>query len=106
LNDASRWYQTEATESLYSYFRTSKGNPLIALPTGTGKALLLPTSCKQLVRFAPLYSRFMVLTHVKELIEQNAKTLLRIWPQAPVGIYSAGLGERNTTATDHFRRQR
>jgi DNA repair protein RadD len=94
----ARYYQTEATESLYSYFRTSKGNPLIALPTGTGKSFVIAnfmqTACEQ----APLYSRFMVLTHVKELIEQNAKTLLRIWPQAPVGIYSAGLGERNTTA--------
>jgi DNA repair protein RadD len=37
----------------------------------------------------------MMLTHVKELIEQNAKTLINIWPLAPVGIYSAGLKQRD-----------
>ncbi len=34
-------------------------------------------------------------THVKELIEQNYKTLLRIWPAAPAGIYSAGLDRKD-----------
>src|SRR5690606_34936857 len=33
---------------------------------------------------------------VKELVEQNAKALIRTWPQAPIGINSAGLGRRDT----------
>lgn len=33
-----------------------------------------------------------MLTHVKELIEQNAEKMLQHWPDAPLGIYSAGLG--------------
>jgi len=35
-----------------------------------------------------------MLTHVKELVQQNHKALLTMWPQAPAGIYSAGLKKR------------
>lgn len=36
------------------------------------------------------------MTHVKELIAQNADKLLTIWPNAPLGIWSAGLKQRDT----------
>lgn len=36
-----------------------------------------------------------MLTHVKELIEQNAQKLMAVWPTAPLGIYSAGLNSRD-----------
>ncbi len=35
-----------------------------------------------------------MLTHIKELIGQNLSELQGIWPQAPAGIYSAGLGRK------------
>jgi DNA repair protein RadD len=35
-----------------------------------------------------------MLTHVKELIEQNAARMLEHWPDAPRGIYSSGMGLR------------
>lgn len=35
-----------------------------------------------------------MLTHRKELIEQNAQKLVAMWPQAPIGIYSDGLGKK------------
>ena len=38
----------------------------------------------------------MVLAHVAELLTQNVDKLLRIWPDAPVGMYSAGLGYADT----------
>lgn len=42
--------------------------------------------------------RILSVTHVKELIEQNYLELLNEWPFAPAGIYSAGLGRRDTQA--------
>jgi len=36
-----------------------------------------------------------MLTHVKELIEQNAEKMLGHWPDAPLGIYSAGMRRRD-----------
>ena len=44
------------------------------------------------------FQRMMLLTHVKELIEQNHKSLLQLWPSAPIGIFSAGLGLKEAYA--------
>jgi DNA repair protein RadD len=38
----------------------------------------------------------MILTHVKELIQQNLDKLLQLWPTAPAGVYSAGIGRKET----------
>lgn len=37
-----------------------------------------------------------MVTHVKELIEQNAEKMLLHWPDAPLGIYSAGIGRKES----------
>lgn len=39
--------------------------------------------------------RILILTHIKELIQQNYEAFLEQWPSAPVGIYSDGLGHKN-----------
>jgi DNA repair protein RadD len=36
-----------------------------------------------------------MLTHVKELIAQNAEKMRQHWPNCPLGIYSAGLGRKD-----------
>ena len=41
--------------------------------------------------------RIGVVTHVRELIQQDHQELLRLWPGAPAGIYSAGLGRKDTS---------
>lgn len=90
-----RWYQDEAVFSFFDYFeRGNKGNPVIAMPTGTGKSLVIAEILRRIYSMYPR-QRVMMLTHVKELIEQNAEELLRLWPTAPIGIYSAGLKQRD-----------
>jgi DNA repair protein RadD len=37
----------------------------------------------------------LCLVHVQELIEQNVKHLLALWPNAPLGINCAALGRRD-----------
>jgi DNA repair protein RadD len=93
-----RWYQTGSVDAFFDYYvRGNVGNPLICLPTGTGKslvqALLMKTILDQWSR-----QRFICLTHVKELIANNAKDMREFWPQAPLGIYSAGLDQKITHA--------
>ena len=36
-----RYYQAEAIEAIYAYFSKLPGNPLVALPTGTGKSVVI-----------------------------------------------------------------
>lgn len=89
-----RPYQREAVDSIYSYFSEHDGNPLIVLPTGTGKSLVIADFVRSAIDAYP-ETRVLMLTHVKELIEQNLEKLMAIWPDAPAGIYSAGLKSRD-----------
>lgn len=60
----------------------------------TGKSYVMANLIKRLAVNWP-DMRIMVATHVAELIEQNYLELLGVWPFAPAGIYSAGLGRRD-----------
>lgn len=90
-----RAYQTAAVESIFGYFMRSAGNPVIAMPTATGKSIVIARFLQRTFSYYPK-TRVMVLTHVKELIEQNAAQMARLWPSAPIGVFSAGLGQRDT----------
>jgi DNA repair protein RadD len=92
-----RPYQRAAIEALYDYFAASVGNPLIVMPTGTGKSVVIAGFIREAIA-AYGDTRVLVLTHVKELIQQNFMALLRAWPEAPAGIYSAGLSRRDIHA--------
>ena len=89
-----RGYQGFAVDSLFRFFTEHEtGNPVLAMPTGTGKSIVIGGFIKRVMTTWPT-QRLMMLTHVKELIEQNAEKLQTMWPQAPIGIYSAGLGKK------------
>lgn len=90
-----RKYQREGVDSIMGYFEASEkpGNPLVVLPTASGKSLVMATFIQETLTEWPDI-KILMLTHVKELIDQNEKELLGIWPEAPVGVYSAGLGRR------------
>lgn len=88
-----RSYQVEAVGSLYQYFSTQSGNPVLALPTGTGKSVIIAMFLQSIYHQYP-GQKVMVLTHVKELIQQNYEKLMSLWPAAPAGVYSAGLNRR------------
>ena len=89
-----RYYQQEAVDSIYHYFYAKSGNPVVAMPTGTGKSLIIAEFVRSVLDTYPT-QRIMMLTHVKELIGQNFAELLALWPTAPAGIYSAGLKRRD-----------
>lgn len=90
-----RWYQTESVDSIAPYYvdRSEKKNPLIGLPTGTGKSLVIARLIQRIFENFP-HHRGLALTHDKRLIEQNAGKLNEIWPNAPLGICSAGLNRK------------
>lgn len=97
-----RWYQEEAVQALFDFFNDparahslEPANPLICMPTGTGKSVVIAEFLRRALMLYP-QTRAIVATHVKELVRQNAKKLIDIWPLAPVGIHSAGLSQRDT----------
>jgi DNA repair protein RadD len=93
-----RPYQERAVQSIFDYFGTGgTGNPIVALPTASGKSVVQATFCHRAIDAYP-ETRIVCLTHVKELIEQNYQKMRAVWQGAPAGIYSASVGRRDARA--------
>lgn len=94
-----RPYQLEAVESIFKYWHKTenKGNPVVVMPVGSGKTLTMSHLVKTCFnRYGNYMSKVLVVTHVKELIEQDYEGIIDYWPGAPVGIYSASLNKKQT----------
>jgi len=92
-----RPYQQKALDATYDYWRNGGSNGVVVVPTGGGKSLIQALLIKEICEGWP-GTRILVLTHVKELVEQNYNELLEAWPEAPAGIYSAGLKRKEIKA--------
>ena len=85
-----RWYQTQSVEEALQ--KTSLGfNPVIVLPTGAGKSIVIAEICRRKSIFK---KSVLVLAGRKELVKQNAEKI-KSMVNAGVGIYSAGLGQKD-----------
>lgn len=89
-----RDYQRAAVNAIYSEFQAGTQSLLIVMPTGSGKAPTLCTFIKEALEQYP-DQRILMLVHVRELVDQNLRTMLRIWPDVPISVYSAGLRSRD-----------
>ena len=87
-----RPYQRECVDAIWNHVRASNKPAVAVLPTGAGKSLVIAQIVKDAIGWN---GRVLVLQHVKELVEQNANQIARLAPEAPMGIYSAGLGSRD-----------
>jgi DNA repair protein RadD len=88
-----RGYQKQAVDACYKYLKERDGNSCIVLPTGSGKSVVLAQICSDAVSL--WNGRVLVLAHVQELIEQNAGKIKHFLGDNFVGIYSAGLKQRD-----------
>lgn len=88
-----RDYQQRSIDELYAWLSENNGNPCLVLPTGAGKSHIVAALCKDAMQSWPS-TRILMLTHVRELIEQNAEKMRLHWPNAPMGIYSASIGKK------------
>lgn len=89
-----RDYQKELLEKIERYLDTRRSNPCAVLSTGAGKSWVIA----ELIRHALSRdgsSRVLMVTHQKELIEQDYDKLIRLLPDADVGIYSASVGQKD-----------
>ena len=87
-----RPYQQQAVDATVQHFRATNKAAVIVLPTGAGKSLVIA----ELARLAR--RKILVLTHVKELVEQNHDKFRKYGDLAGTksGVYSAGLNLKQT----------
>jgi DNA repair protein RadD len=67
------------------------------IPTAGGKSIVLAAFVQGVLQQWP-DQRILIVTHVRELIAQNYAEMIGLWPEAPAGIYSAGLRRREIGA--------
>lgn len=88
-----RDYQELSISMLYEWIANNSGHPVINLPTGSGKSVVIATLCERAVKQWP-ETRILMLVSSKELVQQNINKLRSIWKGAPLGIYAASLNKR------------
>ena len=64
--------------------------PVFEAPTGSGKSVIIGKSCELLSQDGE--AKVLILTHQKELVEQDAAKIRALCGEESVGIYCAGLG--------------
>lgn len=90
-----RPYQSRALDELWAWFgKHDGGNPIVEACVGAGKSLMIALLAQRADMEFP-GTRILVLVHQKELLEQNLEKLVAVWPEANVGIYSAGAGRKD-----------
>jgi DNA repair protein RadD len=92
-----RPYKQAAIAAIYKYYGENTGNCCVVIPTAGGKSLVMAAFIEGVLKAWP-DQRILIVTHVRELIAQNHAEMIGIWPEAPAGIYSAGLGKREAQA--------
>ncbi len=83
-----RPYQQEAVDKTIEILKDSWKNVCIVAPTGSGKSLILA----ELVNKMNLPT--LILSHRKEILEQNEEKIRHLAPHLPTGIYSASLNRK------------
>ena len=72
-----RDYQQRVIDQLWHWFGENKtGHPLMGLPTGSGKSLIVAEICRLAMEFGD--QRILIIVPSKELCEQNYEKLLNM----------------------------
>ena len=82
-------HQNQALDAIFGSIEAGN-NPLASLPTGSGKSIIAALLSKQLAE----KEKVLVVTHRKELIEQNANALLKCGYRN-FSIYAASLKSKS-----------
>lgn len=88
-----RDYQQAAIDCAFNWMRVHQGNPAIVIPTAGGKSPTMASMARTIVE--QWGGRVGIIAHTEELVGQNFAKLRQIWPDAPAGVYAAGLRRKD-----------
>ena len=90
-----RAYQQEAFDAAIDYLHKTNGDPVLDLPTGSGKSVIVAMLCQRLADWGV---RAVILQPSKELLEQNVARAKQLCPDLSIGVYSASLRSKQKDA--------
>lgn len=88
-----RPYQKEAVSKAIQAMMETDHHPLVAVPTGGGKTVIMAGVVKRLIS-RKKNAKILILSHVKEILEQDYKSL-KFHLKIGIGLYSAGLSQKS-----------
>jgi len=91
-----RWYQKEAVDACFQALKKEEKDTVISAPTGSGKSHIIAELCHRAIQNWDCH--IMVIAHRKELLQQNAGKIVASGNGYKVGIYSAGLKEKDVSS--------
>ena len=90
-----RQYQEDAAKAWFADIEPGECSPLIAIPTGAGKSVILCKTIEMYLNKNP-HDRITILSHTKKIIKQDYDTLCEFFPDKNIiAIFSAGLKQKN-----------
>ena len=89
-----RDYQAECNAAIHAHICNRQDNPCAVLPTGAGKSVTMAALMHDWYVQSP-HVRGCILAHRKELVQQNHDKLAAFYTDCEIGMYAAGLGERD-----------
>lgn len=93
-----RDYQERVLNELYDWLqRHPEGNPIVDACVGAGKSIIIAEFCRRAIEQYP-QTRIVMCVASKELCQQNLEKLITIWPEAPAGVCSASLGQKDLSS--------
>lgn len=90
-----RDYQIEMLGCCQHFLLEEEGNGIVAAVGGVGKSLTMNALMKWAVTEYP-GTRCMLLCNDFKILNQNMNSMLKFWPKADIGCYSASLKQRDT----------
>lgn len=92
-NKIPRYYQKNSAELALESIKNPKSHPICAIPTGAGKTIIIALIIVEYLKRYP-DKNILVVSHVKEILEQNYKTLDEELDEN-IGLYSASLNRKD-----------
>jgi len=89
----TRQYQVDAANALWEAIQTPGKLPVIAVPTGAGKTVIMGLFFERYIKEYP-DNQILVLSHTQDILEQDAESLQNFFPDRHIALYSAGLGRK------------
>ncbi len=95
-------HQEKAIDAIFDYFdKNAEGQPLIVAPVGAGKSLIIAEFIRRACAFYPT-TNFLVISHVTELLTQDANHLREQWPEAKISFYAQKIGKKSFSGQTIF----
>ena len=68
-------------------------HPIVVAPTGSGKSLMICDFIDKYLTHDP-HARILILSHIKEILEQDHDALTDYFEGTEIGLYSTGMGSK------------